>query len=142
MLNVHVNCTSYSLNTRKDEKTRSLLTKRKLPEARVWCSNGRYCNMPSGYTKHMGSCQWAKMKKLKETAGYNEFGCGDCPLGYFAKAKREVDWQGKLLERRRPGSSYVQYSYSESCTSCSGKLILKTNNFFLGYLYDLYRHTT
>ena len=136
LLNVHVNCTSYSLNTRKDEKTRTLLTKRKLPV--VWCSNGMYCNMPSGWIdgSYQSCGSGAKQKN------HNIANCGDCPLGYFAKAKREVDWQGKLLERRRPGSSYVQYSYSESCTSCSGKLILKTNNFFLGYLYDLYRHTT
>ena len=133
MLNVHVNCTSYSLNTRKDEKTRTLLTKRKLAGyEKVWCSNGRYCNMPSDWTydPDVGSCASAKMKNLKAAAGYSKGGCGDCPLGYFAK--REVNWEG------------IPYSgsYSKSCTSCEGKLILKTNNFFLGYLYDLYRHTT
>ena len=140
MLNVHVNCTSYSLNTtRKDEKTRSLLTKRKLPEARVWCSNGRYCNMPSDWTydPDVGSCASAKMKRLKETAGYNKFGCGDCPLGYFAKREVKVTWpHGKRVEK------VEDWSYSTSCKECEGKLILKTNNFFLGYLYDLYRHTT
>ena len=130
LLNVHVNCTSFILNTRKDKKTRSLLTKRKLPSERIKCSSGRYCNYESDGD---GSCHsiYYKKKYSKNdgTAEEDTSFCSDCPGGYFAQ--RQKEWGQKHA-----------WSYSTSCTSCTSKLILKTNNFFLGYLYDLYRHTT
>ena len=126
MLNVHVNCTSFILNTRKDEKTRSLLTKRKLPWERIKCSSGRYCKTcptESGYIKvKQDGNNYYKKKTMGNNDGTAEEDtsfCSDCPGGYFA--------------RRLEGEDVEQsdWSYSTSCTPCESKFILKSKFFFL-----------
>ena len=113
-----MNCTSFILNTRKDKKTRSLLTKRKLPSERIKCSSGRYCNYVSDGD---GSCHsiYYKKKYSKNdgTAEEDTSFCSDCPGGYFAQ--RQKEWGNKH-----------DWSYSTSCTPCESKFILKSKFFF------------
>ena len=82
--------------------------------------------MPSDWTydPDVGSCASAKMKNLKAAAGYSKGGCGDCPLGYFAKRHVKVKWQhGQRVE------TVEDWSYSTSCDSCGRKFILKKIKF-------------